>query len=212
MSNVSVTFESAQERAEERHKAAMAFIADTAKELHAEHLRVMESLSSTQQHHCDALRAALQHDSDRLSDKLERHGNEFSARLQHDGDDLRDKLQQQSVEFSARLQHDGDDLRDKLQQQGVEFSARLQHDGDDLRDKLQRQSAEFSARLEHDGDVLRASLKQVVDTQQSAWEALQREIHRLDSKIERMNRWVIGLFLTYLVATATLFARPYLNI
>ncbi|MYN07510.1 apolipoprotein A1/A4/E family protein [Pseudoduganella aquatica] len=212
MSNVSVTLESMQERVDESHKTTMALIADTAKELHAEHLRVMESLSSSQQHHSDALRAALQHDSDKLSDKLQRHSEEFSAklqhssdelsaRLQHDGDELRDKLQRLSEEFSARLQHSSDEL-----------SARLQHDGDELRAKLQHSSDALDASLEKSCDVFRDNLKQITDSQQSIWEALQREIHRLDSKTDRMNRWVMGLFFTYLVATAALFARPYLNI
>jgi signal transduction histidine kinase len=179
MSNVSVTLESMQERMDQKFESLTEFMADVAKELRAEHLRVMESVGSALQHNSDALRAALQHDSDKLNDKLQRQSDELSARLQHSSDEL-----------SARLQHDSDML-----------DARLQHE-----------SAMQGARLQHNCDALRASLKQITDAQQSIWEALQREIYRLDNKIDRMNRWVMGLFFTYLVATAALFARPYLNI
>ena len=48
---------------------------------------------------------------------------------------------------------------------------------------------------------------------------LRAEIQRLDDKIERlnaridlMNRWAIGLFITYLFGTVSLLARPYLGI
>ena len=48
---------------------------------------------------------------------------------------------------------------------------------------------------------------------------LRAEIQRLDDKIERlnaridlMNRWAIGLFVTYLVGTVSLLARPYIGV
>lgn len=110
-------------------------------------------------------------------------------------------------------EHDTRIIRLEVQMSNVNVTLEsMQERMDQLRAALQHDSDMQDARLQHNCDALRASLKHITDAQQSIWEALQREIHRLDNKIDSMNRWVMGLLFTYLVATAALFARPYLNI
>ena len=41
---------------------------------------------------------------------------------------------------------------------------------------------------------------------------LDDKIERLNARIDLMNRWAIGLFITYLFGTVSLLARPYFGI
>lgn len=59
---------------------------------------------------------------------------------------------------------------------------------------------------------LRVEMRHASDVQQAAIESLRVEIRNIDAKAERMNRWVIGLFVTNFFATVAMLARPYLNV
>ena len=43
-------------------------------------------------------------------------------------------------------------------------------------------------------------------------ERLDDKIERLNARIDLMNRWAIGLFVTYLFGTVALLARPYVGV
>jgi len=86
--------------------------------------------------------------------------------------------------------------------------------------------ARLEVAVENLGSTVRSLQEQMKEgfTSQTALihdveQRLRAEIQRLDDKIERlnaridlMNRWAIGLFITYLFGTVSLLARPYLGI
>jgi chromosome segregation ATPase len=85
-----------------------------------------------------------------------------------------------------------------------------------LRAEMQQLAAAQQAALEAMRAELRTEFREEIRRVDARIDRLDDKIERLGDKIERlnaridvMNRWAIGLFVTYLFGTVTLLARPY---
>lgn len=84
-----------------------------------------------------------------------------------------------------------------------------------LRTELRTEFRAEIQRLDGRIDRLADRVEQLADTVKRLDDKIERlddKIERLNARIDLMNRWAIGLFVTYLFGTVALLARPYVGV
>ena len=109
-------------------------------------------------------------------------------------------------------------LRAEMHQLAAAQRAALEALRTELRTEFRAEIQRLDGRIDRLADrveQLADRVEQLADTVKrldDKTERLDDKIERLNARIDLMNRWAIGLFVTYLFGTVALLARPYVGV